>query len=197
MSQCNIYSSTAPILQQPELPNNTLNDIVIEESEVLDILKSLDVTKATGPDNIGPKLLHEAANSIYKPLTKLFNLSLQNNIFPSEWKKANVSPLHKKGETNLCNNYRLISLLSCTSKVMEKIIFKHVFNFFRDNLVISANQSGFMPGDSTVNQLLSLYHELCLAVDLQKEVRIMFLDISKAFDKVWHQGLHKLEKKWC
>ena len=72
---------------------------------------------------------------------------------------------------------------------MEKAIFKHVFNFFRDNLLLSANQSGFIPGDSTVNPLLSLYHELCLAIDLQKEVRIVFLDISKAFDRVWHAGL--------
>ena len=78
---------------------------------------------------------------------------------------------------------------------MEKAIFKHVFNFFRDNLLLSAHQSGFIPGDSTVNQLLSLYHELCLAVDLQKEVRIVFLDISKAFDRVWHAGLlYKLER---
>ena len=77
----------------------------------------------------------------------------------------------------------------------SKGVFKHVFNFFRDNTVISANQSGFIPGDSTINQLLALYHELCLAVDKQKEVRIVFLDISKAFDKVWHKGLlHKLEK---
>ena len=52
-----------------------------------------------------------------------------------------------------------------------------------------------MPGDSTVNQLIILYHELCQAIDQQKEVRLVFLDISKAFDKVWHAGLlYKLEK---
>ena len=90
----------------------------------------------------------------------------------------------KKGPENLCNNYRPVSPLSCVGKVLEKIVFKHVFNFFRDNIVISAHQSGFIPGDSTVNQLLLLYHELCLAVDQQKEVPIIFLDISKAFDKV-------------
>ena len=72
---------------------------------------------------------------------------------------------------------------------MEKVIFKHVFNFFRTNSLISSNQSGFVPGDSTINQLRLLYHELCLAIDHQKEVRIIFLNISKAFDKVWHSGL--------
>ena len=88
----------------------------------------------------------------------------------------------------------LFFLLSCTGKVFKKIVFKYVFNFFRDNLVISAHQSGFMPGDSTINQLL-LYHELCLAIDKQKEVRIVFLDISKAFDKVLRSGLlYQLKK---
>ena len=78
---------------------------------------------------------------------------------------------------------------------MERVVFKHVFNFFRDNLVLASQQSGFIPGDSTVNQLLSLYHELCLAVDLQKDVRLVFLDVSKAFDKVWYSALlFKLKK---
>ena len=195
LNQCNLDTSRAANLPNPDLPENTLSDIDVNEKDVLDFLQSLDVSKATGPDGIGPRLLKEAAPSIYKSLTKLFKLSLQKKRFPSEWKLANVTPIYKKGNESLCNNYRPISLLSCVGKVMEKIVFKHVFNFFRDNFVISANQSGFMPSDSTVNQLLLLYHELCLAVDEQKEVRVIFLDISKAFDKVWHEGLlHKIEK---
>ena len=176
-------------------PAVILDSIQIDQSEVLDILKSLDVTKATGPDGISARLLKEGAPSISVSLTKLLNLSLNLGTFPSLWKQANVTPLYKKGDSYLCNNYRPISLLSCVGKIMEKAIFKHVFNFFRDNLLLSANQSGFIPGDSPVNQLLSLYHELCLAIDLQKEVRIVFLDISKAFDRVWHAGLlYKLER---
>ena len=67
----------------------------------------------------------------------------------------------------------------------------HVFNFFHDKQLISVHQSGFVPGDSTINQLLA-YHELCLAIDQHK---VVFLDISKAFDKVWHAGLlFKLKK---
>ena len=148
------------------------------------MLLSLDTTKASGPDGISSKLLKEAAPVISPSLAKLYNCSLSNRQFPSAWKRANVSPLYKKGPENSCNNYRPVSLLSCVGKVLEKIVFKHVFNFFRDNIVISAHQSGFIPGDSTVNQLLLLYHELCLALDQQKEVRIIFFDIRKAFDKV-------------
>ena len=195
LEQSKVDSSSASLPEITDSPVSSLDSITISETEVLDVLLSLDTSKASGPDGISAKLLKEAAPAISPSLTKLFNTSLANKKFPLAWKQANVSPLHKKGPDNLCNNYRPVSLLSCTGKVFEKIVFKNVFNFFRDNTVISAHQSGFIPGDSTINQLLLLYHELCLAVDQQKEVRIIFLDISKAFDKVWHPGLlHKLRK---
>ena len=66
-------------------------------------------------------------------------------------------------------------------------------NFFKDNFLISNFQSGFRPGMSTTTQLIELYTQFCDAVDTQKEIRVVFLDIHKAFDKVWHQGiLYKL-----
>lgn len=71
----------------------------------------------------------------------------------------------------------------------EKIVFKKVFNFFRENFLITAFQSGFLPRDGTVNQLVQLYHIFCEALDRKKEVRVVFCDISKAFDRVWHKGL--------
>ena len=66
---------------------------------------------------------------------------------------------------------------------------KYLFNFFRDNGVITAFQSGFVPGDSTVNQLIDIYITFCKALDEGKEVHAIFCDISKAFDRVWHKGL--------
>ena len=74
-------------------------------------------------------------------------------------------------------------------KVFERVIFKHVFNFFRDDGFFTPSQSGFMPGDSTVNQLTYLYNIFCQALDDGLEIRVIFFDISKAFDKVWHRGL--------
>ena len=112
-----------------------------------------------------------------------------------KWKQANVIPLHKKGEKDNVNNYRPISLLSCTGKLLERIIFKHVYNFAHRNHLITDHQSGFRPNDSTVNQLSYLYHTICNALDKKKDVQIVFCDISKAFDKVWHKGLiYKLKK---
>ena len=169
LSQCRLDEIHPRPLHLPKPPLNCITELKIGEQEVLDILKSLDVSKASGPDGVSCKLLKEAAPSIYRPLTKLINMSLEKRVFPTEWKKANVTPFFKRGSENAVNNYRPISLLSCTGKVMERVIFKHVFNFFRTNSLISSNQSGFIPGDSTINQLLLLYHELCLVVDHRKK----------------------------
>ena len=87
------------------------------------------------------------------------------------------------------SNYRPISLLSTVGKVLEKIMHKYVFNFFRANNVITTLQSGFVPGDSTVNQLIDIYNTFCKALDEGKEVRVILCNISKAFDRVWHKGL--------
>ena len=72
---------------------------------------------------------------------------------------------------------------------MEKIVHKHVFNFFKDNNVTTTLQSGFVPGNSTTNQLLDIYNTFCKALDEGREVRAVFCDVSKAFDRVWHKGL--------
>ena len=105
------------------------------------------------------------------------------------WKLANVLPLFKKGDVTELNNYRPVSLLPCVSKILERIVFKNLFNYIRDNKLISPHQSGFQPGDSTTNQLSYLYHVFAKALDTKKDVRVVFCDISKAFDRVWHQGL--------
>ena len=97
--------------------------------------------------------------------------------------------MYKKADPQDVSNYRPISLLSVISKVMERIIHKYMFNFYRETDFITPFQSGFIPKDSTVNQLLSLYHSICLALDEGKEIRAVFCDVSKAFDRVWHEGL--------
>ena len=113
---------------------------------------------------------------------------------PALYKDANVCPVAKKGDLAIASNYRPISLLNSESKVFEKTIFKHLYNHLQGNNMLSSFQSGFIPGDSTVNQLTYLYHIFCDALDSGKEVRAVFCDISKAFDRVWHAGLlYKLE----
>ena len=82
-----------------------------------------------------------------------------------------------------------MSLLPIGGKILEKLMFNEMFNFFIENKLISSNQSGFKPGDSCINQLLSITHETYESFDEGLEVRSVFLDISKAFGKVWHDGI--------
>ena len=95
----------------------------------------------------------------------------------------------KKNDKQIVKNYRPISLLPICAKIFERLLYNKIFIFFQENNLISPNQSGFKPGDSCTNQLLSITHEIYKSFDNGFEVRGVFLDISKAFDKVWHKGL--------
>lgn len=181
----------------PDLPQSVYNidQLVVQPENVYMILSKLDPSKATGPDGLGNRILREAAVPLAQPLSELFNFCLSLGHFPDIWKMANVMPLFKKDDPLLCNNYRPISLLPCISKVFEKILFNHIFAFLRIHNLIIKDQSGFMPGDSTVNQLIAICNSLYKCVDQGDEMLAVFLDLTKAFDKVWHKGLlFKLSK---
>ncbi len=154
------------------------------------MLENLNPKKATGPDNISNAILKKCSVGLAKPLCLIFNKSLQTGVFPTRWKLANVSPILKqKGDVKKCNFYRPISLLCCTSKILEKLIFSHIYEFLRKNQIIAPNQSGFTPGDSAIMQLTHIVNEMTLALDQGQEVVAIFLDLAKAFDVVWRKGL--------
>ena len=135
--------------------------------------------------------------SVILPLQIIFTNILSTSTYPDMWKIANVTPIYKKGDKQLIKNYRPISLLPIYGKILEKIIFNNLYAYLHRNNLITKNQSGFRPCDSTTNQLLYLLDEIHQAFDSTKslEVRAVFLDFSKAFDKVWHDGLiFKLEQ---
>lgn len=142
-----------------------------------------------GPDEINNRILKELSNELGAPLSALFNHSFSMGKVPTRWKMSNVCAIFKNSDPHEVSNYRPISLLSSLNKVMEKIVHKYMFNFFVDNNIITTLQSGFVPNDSTVNQLTSIYNTFCKVLDDGKEVRAAFCDISKAFDRVWHKGL--------
>ena len=130
-------------------------------------------------------------DSVILPLKIIFRNILLTSIYPDIWKLANVTPIFKKGDKQLIKNYRPISLLPICGKMFEKIVFNNLYSYLNASNLITKNQSGFRPGDSTINQLLYLVNEIHQAFENLKslEVRAVFLDISKAFDKVWHEGL--------
>ena len=136
--------------------DTVISDLTLNESTVLAALKALEVGKATGPDEIPAKLLKETVSVIAPSLCKIFNKSLQlgSLSLPSDWKLANVVPVHKKGAKDHEENYRPISLLPIVSKVFKRC----VLNCINDHLyhVISLKQHGFCTGRSCVPTCLRL-----------------------------------------
>ena len=198
----NNYFSSVSTVHNPlsDIPDDmqgcasSMNNIYISSQDVKDVMKNLKLNKACGFDLITHTLLKESVDILYLPLSTLFNKSLSVNVFPAKWKMANVIPIYKSKDSSNITNYRPISLLSCLGKVFERCVFKHLFNYLREHKLISMYQSGFTPGDSTTNQLVYIYHDVCTALENQTDIQLIFFDISKAFDKVWHKGLlFKLE----
>ena len=97
---------------------------MFSEQYILDMISTLDANKAVGPDIIGNKMLIAVKVQISKPLWMLFHKYLHQNIFPTDWKLAHVIPLFKAGDKSFPSNNRPVSLLSCVSKLLEKIGFR-------------------------------------------------------------------------
>ena len=129
------------------------------------IFKSLPINKAAGPDDICNRILRELATELSYPVCSLFNQSLQTETFPDSWKLSNMCPIPKISDRASVSYFRTVSLLCTTEKVFERAIFKDDFNHFRDNSLITSLQSGFIRGDSTVNQLTYLYNAFSQALD--------------------------------
>ena len=151
----------------------------------------MNPNKATGSDDISGQMLLLCDDSVVSPLMIIFCSILETSVYPDQWKLANVVPIYKKEDKQLVKNYRPISLLPICGKIFEKLIFDNLYAYLVSNNLITKNQSGFVPGDSCTNQLSFLINEIHEAFEDPKslDVRAVFLDISKAFDKVWHEGL--------
>ena len=113
-------------------------------------------------------------------------MGLTTGRVPEEWETAVVILVLKKGGRSDVSNYRPISLLSATSKVLEKIVAAELSKHIAP--VLPTNQSGFRKADGTESQLNRIVHTLQQGLDNSKTVLAVFYDLSKAFDRVWHEG---------
>jgi len=168
---------------------NILSDIDIDETEVFELLKKLQPDKSPGADGIHPRVLKECAAELSMPLTKLFRQSLAEGRLPESWKKANISPIFKKGNRSSVANYRPISLTSVCSKLMEKIIRNALLRHMIDNSYLSDYQHGFVHGRSCTTQLLKVVDKWTEILDQGGTIDAVYLDFAKAFDAVPHQRL--------
>ena len=144
-TQCSPLNNTSTLPSQlfPPTSNTSHSSIVINGDNVLKLIRSLDVNKSHGSDQISIRMLKICDSSLIKPLTIIFNSSLKSGVFPSAWKKANIIPIHKKGDKMNIKNYRQISLLLICGKLFEKVIFNSLYKYYESNNILNVNQSGF------------------------------------------------------
>lgn len=176
----------------PPMPNYIGHEFLLEpttEEEVGKLLSALDASKATGPDGIPARILKLASVFIAPSLAKIFNKCMAAGYFPSSFKKAHVVPIYKKGDKQNPGNYRPVALTNHLAKIFEKLIYTRFYKHLNERNFLSPQQSGFRKNDSTVNQMIKLTHEISFNLNNRKETKAVYLDISKAFDKVWHRGL--------
>ena len=167
-----------------------LTTLSVSETQVLRLLNSIDANKSTGPDKIPSKILKMTAILIAKPLTIIFNKSLSVGIFPNLWKTAVVTPIFKnKGSASDFRQYRPISLLSCASKILEKLVFSAIYGHLQTHNLLYDKQSGYRPHHSTELQLTYLTHTIYESLDKGHDVTAVYLDISNYFNQIWHEGL--------
>ena len=152
-------------------------------------IQSLDSNKSHGHDNIRIYMLKVCGDSICATLEMSFKQALLTAVFPTECKKGKIVPIRKKSDKLDINNYFPVSLLPICGKIFERIIFNEMFNYFSANKLISKNQTVFQPSNSCINQILSITPEILISFGNGLEVRSAFVDIYKAFNQVWIEGL--------
>ena len=168
-----------------------IQSITFSESDVIKRIRALDVNKVNGHDNTLVRMVKLCTNYVAHSLTSIFQNSMAAGTFATQWKRANIVPIHKKNDKQIVSNYRPVSLLFICSKIFEKLIFNELFKFFEDNNLLSKHQSGFRPGDSCIYQLLAITHDIFSSFDSNPtlETRGVFLEMSKIIDRVWHNRL--------
>lgn len=129
---------------------------------------------------------------ITKPLARLLNCIFEAKIYPDIFKIATITPIYKnKGAITDPVNFRPISILPTLSKITESVIHERLMTHLDDNKIISPAQAAYQKGDSTSQQLLYLVNKIREAWSKDKVAHAVFLDVSAAFDAVWHKGLIK------
>ena len=178
----------------PSRTNLKLHNISITPKMVRNVM-NLDLSKASGPDCIPVVVLKNCEPELSYIFAELFNKCLKESCFPDCWKASSVVPVFKNvGERSTTKNYCPVSLLSVVSKVFEKLVNNRIVDHLEKCGLFSDFQYGFRSSRSTADLLTVVSDRIARAFNRSGATRAVALDISKAFDRVWHAGLlHKLK----
>jgi hypothetical protein len=178
---------TLPTLPQSNYPS--ISDIIINIEGIEKLLRNINISKASGPDNIPNWILKNCAHEIAPFIANIFQLSLDTGTLPSDWRDANISSVFKKGDKHTASNYRPVSLTSVLCKTLEHIICGHILQYLERYNILTSLQHGFRSGHSCESQLVITMHDIMKTFDLKLQTDLVILDFSKAFDTVPHKKL--------
>ena len=168
---------------------------LFSEDEVNTAFNKLKGSKCCGPDSLPSFILKACKDILVKPLTHIFNQCLQKGYFPTKWKLSRVSPIFKKGDKTVGENYRPISILCATSKIFELLLYNRIYSDVKCQ--ISPFQHGFIQGRSTITNLVTFTDFVATCFEHKKAAHAIYFDYSKAFDTVDHSLLlSKLENNF-
>ena len=177
------------------MTDEKIEDLEITQELVEKKLEKLNINKSCGPDGIHPHVLQKTAKAMSVPLAIIYQKSLDEGVCPEEWKCANVTPIHKKGDRTDPNNYRPVSLTSQVCKVMESIIRDRIVEHLERLNLLNNAQHGFRNGRSCLTNLLTTLEQWTEIIDEGDCLDIAYLDFRKAFDLVSHEHLlYKMSK---
>ena len=200
----NVGPNLAESIQTPPMSSfeeylgiSTKKKFNFQEVSIEAVTKAIDSLKpktSYSKDRISNKLLKFLKIELAPPLTSIINQSISHGIFPDSLKMAKVTPLYKKQENYLMNNYRPISILPSVSKVFERIMHNQIYQYFTKNSLFYKSQYGFRRQHSTEFAALELIDRIIIEMDSNKFPVNIYMDLSKAFDTLDHHILlHKLK----
>ena len=177
------------VLSKDDIPLISLSDSPVTATEIIEATNLLQGKKTLGLFGIPVWLTQKIITNISAPLKHIFATSFSLGIVPSQFKIAKVVPVFKSGNKESMDNYPPISLLSCFSKIIEKIVGSRLTAFLDTNNLISKAQYGFRKKHSTIHPLIHFIDHVSTALDKKEHTLAIFCDLRKAFDTVNHQIL--------
>ena len=206
----NLFAKSYEEVCDVKVPTERRNDVREEAAEILDseesipeimtqklsmgelqkAIRKLKKKKSPGPDGITNEMLMHLPQASLQKLLDIFNLTWEKGDVPQQWKEAIMMPLLKKGKNKSKPlSYRPISLTSCVCKTMERIVNERLQWYLEKESILTAEQAGFRQYRSTEDQTTHLAQVIEDAFQAKKVVLASFIDLQKAFDKVWKDGL--------
>ena len=174
-------------------PDSIMKTKQLSINALKDVFFSLKINKGPGYHDISFNVLKKCFSSLCEPLKYLFNLSIEKGIFPDELKIAKVTPIYNADDKSDLSNYRPISVLSCFSKILERIMHNRLYQYLTENKILYPKQSGFQTGHSTEHAIVQLVIKF---LNLLNTISILWVFLSTYLKPMIQSIIQYFLKNW-